>query len=112
MREISKRTAAFSTAIAGFALIGSACGHSGGPSPSVTVSTTVATSPLTAGMTATSAGPLTEMTGVNGAVFSISGPILDRYNSLNDTAKKDLGLPTGNQVTNPDGGIYQRSTAA
>jgi uncharacterized protein with LGFP repeats len=47
------------------------------------------------------------MTGANGAVFPVSGPILDKYNSLDDKAKKDLGAPTHEQVTNPDGGIWQ-----
>jgi uncharacterized protein with LGFP repeats len=48
------------------------------------------------------------MTGANGAVYAVQGPILDKYNSLDDKARKDLGAPTGNQQTNPDGGIYQQ----
>jgi uncharacterized protein with LGFP repeats len=48
------------------------------------------------------------MTGANGAAYTVSGPILDKYNSLDDKAKKDLGGPTGNEQTNPDGGIYQQ----
>ncbi len=47
------------------------------------------------------------MTGANGAVYTVSGPILDKYNSLDDKAKKDLGPPTHEQVTNMDGGIWQ-----
>ena len=47
------------------------------------------------------------MTGPNGAVYTVSGPILDKYNSLDDKAKKDLGPPTHEQVTNTDGGIWQ-----
>ena len=114
MHEITKRTAAFSIAIAGFALIGSACNHtnntSGTSSPatsSATASsaTTSATSPAAA--TTTAAGPSTQMTGANGTAFAVSGPILDKYNSLDDKAKKDLGAPTHEQVTNPDGGIWQ-----
>jgi uncharacterized protein with LGFP repeats len=104
MREITKQTVALSIAIAGFALIGSACGHtsnSGGTSSSATTSAMAAT-------TTTSPGPSTELTGANGAVFTITGIILDKYNSLGDKAKKDLGAPTGNQITTPDGGIYQQ----
>jgi hypothetical protein len=48
------------------------------------------------------------MTGANGAVYAVQGPILDKYNSLDEKARKDLGAPTGNQQTNPDGGIYQQ----
>jgi uncharacterized protein with LGFP repeats len=48
------------------------------------------------------------MTGANGAVYPVSGPILDKYNSLDEKAKKDLGAPIANQQTNPDGGIYQQ----
>jgi uncharacterized protein with LGFP repeats len=48
------------------------------------------------------------MTGANGTAYTVQGPILDKYNSLDDKARKDLGAPTGNQQTNPDGGIYQQ----
>lgn len=47
------------------------------------------------------------MKGPNGAVFAVLGPILEKYNSLSDTAKKDLGMPTYEQVTNTDGGVWQ-----
>jgi uncharacterized protein with LGFP repeats len=48
------------------------------------------------------------MTGANGAVYTVEGPILAKYQSLPDDKKKDMGAPTGNQQTNPDGGIYQQ----
>jgi uncharacterized protein with LGFP repeats len=115
MHEITKRTAAFSIAIVGFALLGSACtktNTSSGTSPSATSSATAtsATTSASAGTTATTtaAGPSTQMTGANGAVYPVSGPILDKYNSLDEKAKKDLGAPIANQQTNPDGGIYQQ----
>jgi uncharacterized protein with LGFP repeats len=47
------------------------------------------------------------MTGANGASFTVSGPILEKYNSLNESQKKDLGKPTANTVTNTDGGVWQ-----
>jgi uncharacterized protein with LGFP repeats len=47
------------------------------------------------------------MTGPNGTPYTVSGPILDKYNSLDDKAKKDLGAPTHEQVTNTDGGVWQ-----
>ena len=113
MREITKRTAAFSIVIAGSALIGSACHHAntGGnaiSSATSAVSSVIASPTTTAAATPTAAGPTTQMTGANGAVYPVSGPILDKFNSLDDKSKKDLGAPIGNQLTNPDGGIYQQ----
>jgi uncharacterized protein with LGFP repeats len=111
MREITKRTAAFSIAIVGFALIGSACSKTSttsGTSTSATSSATSSSATSSAAATTTAAGPSTQMTGANGAVYAVSGPILDKYNSLDEKAKKDLAAPTGNQQTNPDGGIYQQ----
>jgi uncharacterized protein with LGFP repeats len=111
MREITKRTAAFSAAIAGFALIASGC-HATKSNQATSSATTSATSSATPGAaapTGPSAAPsTTQMTGANGAVYPVQGPILDKYNSLDDKARKDLGAPTGNQQTNPDGGIYQQ----
>jgi uncharacterized protein with LGFP repeats len=48
------------------------------------------------------------MTGANGTAYAVSGPILDKYNSLDEKARKDLGAPTREQVSNPDGGIWQQ----
>jgi uncharacterized protein with LGFP repeats len=115
MREIAKRTAAFSAAIAGFALIGAGCHAtksnettSPATSPTTSVTTTSASPGSPATTTPGAAASTTQMTGANGAVFAVQGPILDKYNSLDDKARKDLGAPTGNQQTNPDGGIYQQ----
>ncbi|HTQ20083.1 hypothetical protein [Mycobacterium sp.] len=47
------------------------------------------------------------MTGANGTVYPVGGPILAKYNSLDEKARKDLGTPTHEQVTNTDGGIWQ-----
>ena len=109
-REITKRTAAFSIAIAGFALIDSACSHTNnasGTSSSATSSATSSSATSSAAATTTPAGPSTQMTGANGAVYVVQGPILDKYNSLNEKARKDLGAPRHAQVTNLDGGIFQ-----
>jgi len=111
MRDITKQTAAFSIAIAAFALIGSACSQkstTSGTSTSATSSATSSSETSSAAATTTAAGPSTQMTGANGAAYTVQGPILDKYNSLDDKAKKDLAAPTGNQQTNPDGGIYQQ----
>jgi uncharacterized protein with LGFP repeats len=111
MREITKRTAAFSIAIAGFALIGSACSHTSNTSGTSTSASSPAMSSSatsSAAATTTAAGPSTQMTGANGTAYTVSGPILDKYNSLDEKARKDLGAPTREQVTNPDGGIWQQ----
>jgi hypothetical protein len=110
MREISKGTAAFSIAIASFALIGSACSHTSstsGTSASATTSASSATSSATTGSSATTTVPSTQMTGANGTAYTVSGPILAKYNTLDEKAKKDLGAPTRDQVTNTDGGVWQ-----
>ncbi|HWS92401.1 MAG TPA: hypothetical protein VN306_07890 [Mycobacterium sp.] len=112
MRATTKRTAAFSAAIAAFAMIGAGCSHATKTSGTTTSATTSATSSAAESSTTTSASAAapstTQMTGANGTAYAVSGPILDKYNSLDDKAKKDLGAPTGNQQTNPDGGIYQQ----
>jgi uncharacterized protein with LGFP repeats len=112
MREITKRTAVFSAAITGFALIGAGCSHatkSGETTTSATTSVTSSATPGAAAPTAPSVAPsTTQMTGANGTAYAVQGPILDKYNSLDEKARKDLGAPTGNQQTNPDGGVYQQ----
>jgi uncharacterized protein with LGFP repeats len=47
------------------------------------------------------------MTGANGTAYPVQGPILEKYNSLDEKARKDLGSPTHEQVTNTDGGVWQ-----
>jgi uncharacterized protein with LGFP repeats len=112
MRAITKRTAAFSAAIAGFALIGAGCSHATKSGETTTSATTSVTSSATTGTAATtseSAAPsTTQMTGANGTAYAVEGAILAKYNSLDEKARKDLGAPTGNEQKNPDGGIYQQ----
>lgn len=107
MRTILRRTAAFSAAIAGVALIGTGCGHTTKSSGSTASTTTISAS--ASAMASTSAAPTTtQMTGANGAVYTIEGPILSKYEALPPSAKNDLGAPTGDQQKNPDGGVYQQ----
>lgn len=113
MRAMTTRAAAFSAAIVGFALIGAGCGHANKSNEttgsSVTSSvTTSASAGSSATTSASAAAPSTQITGANGTAYTVQGPILDKYNSLDEKARKDLGAPTGNQQTNPDGGIYQQ----
>lgn len=102
MRKVTKRAAAFSAAIAGVALIGSGCqgsdenkGNEATTTPSATTSSTVAETPETTTEpgTATESGApsSTQMAGENGMEYTVSGPILEKYNSLDDTAQGYLG---------------------
>lgn len=111
MRESVKRTAAFAAAIAGFALIGSGCSHgnkssetAGSATASVTSSTTTQTATATESASPTS----TQIPGANGTAYPVEGPILAKYLSLDETARKSLGAPTGDEQKNPDGGVYQQ----
>jgi uncharacterized protein with LGFP repeats len=112
MRAITKRTAAFSAAIAAFAMIGAGCSHANKSSETTTSATTSATSSTPAESSTTTsqsaAQSTTQMTGANGTAYTVEGSILTKYQSLDEKARKDLGAPTGNQQTNPDGGVYQQ----
>jgi uncharacterized protein with LGFP repeats len=112
MRAITKRTAAFSAAIAGVGLIGAGCHATKEKAGETASSASSVISSAVAGPSATtgeSAAPSsTQMTGANGTAYTVEGPILAKYGSLDETAKKSLGAPTGNEQKNPDGGIYQQ----
>ena len=134
MREITKRTAAFSAALAAFALIGSGC-HAKQKAGEIAGSATSAISSISESVAAPAQTPATEtpgatapspgaaapspspgaaapspttMTGSNGAPFTVEGPVLAKYNSLTDSARKDLGAPKDNQQKTRDGGVYQQ----
>jgi uncharacterized protein with LGFP repeats len=114
MREITKRTAAFSAAIAGFALIGSGCHatKSNETTSSATTSASVTSSatPGAAAPTGPSAAPsTTQITGANGTPYTVEGPILAKFQSLTDAQRKDLGAPYDNEKKTLDGsGTYQQ----
>lgn len=118
MREITKRTAAFSVALAGFALIGGGCSKSNNAGQTTSPASSSVTSSATAGSsaspapsestTASGAPSSTQINGANGTPYTVEGPILAKYNALDDKARKDLGAPTGNEQKNPDGGVYQQ----
>ncbi|HET9877397.1 MAG TPA: hypothetical protein VFQ37_16820 [Mycobacterium sp.] len=50
----------------------------------------------------------TQMQGKDGKEYTVEGPILEKYNSLDATAKQNLGEPKGDEQKNPDGGVYQQ----
>ena len=115
MREITKRTAAFSIAIAAFGLVGSACSHNNSNSgSSSSASTSAASSPASsetssASAATTPAGPSTQINGANGTPYTVQGPILAKFQTLNDAQKKDLGAPYDNEKKTLDGsGSYQQ----
>ena len=112
MRAITKRTVAFTAAIAGFALIGSGC-HANKSNEATNSSTTSAMSSSMMSSSATSsaaAGPTsTQIPGANGTPYTVQGPILAKYQSLTADQLKDLGKPYDNELKTKDGtGSYQQ----
>jgi uncharacterized protein with LGFP repeats len=124
MRKTTQRAAAFSAALAGIALIGSGCqssndkgsealssASSAGSAASSAVSSVLGqpdTSAESGSPTESGAASSTQMQGADGKEYTVSGPILTKYDSLDPTDKQSLGEPTANAQTNPDGGIYQQ----
>jgi uncharacterized protein with LGFP repeats len=115
MRDITKRTAAVSIAIAAFGLVGSACSHNNSTSGSSSSASTSAASSSassetsSAAATTAPAGPSTQINGANGTPYTVQGPILTKFQSLNDAQKKDLGAPYDNEKKTLDGsGSYQQ----
>jgi uncharacterized protein with LGFP repeats len=113
MREITKRTAAFSVAIAGFALVGSACSHdnnaSGTSSSAASSAMSSAAASSSAAAATTSAAATTTIPGANGTQYTVQGPILAKYQSLTADQLKDLGKPYDNEQKTKDGsGVYQQ----
>jgi uncharacterized protein with LGFP repeats len=115
MRKITKPAAAISAAFVGIALIGSGCSQANKEkvshatsSASSVISSVLSEAPTASGTATESPAPsTTQIAGADGKEYTVEGPILDKYNSLNQTAKTDLGKPTGNEQKNPDGGVYQ-----
>jgi uncharacterized protein with LGFP repeats len=58
----------------------------------------------------TAAAPTsTQIAGKNGTEYTVEGPILAKWETLNDEQKKDLGAPYDNQKpTGDNSGVYQQ----
>jgi uncharacterized protein with LGFP repeats len=112
MRAMTKRTSAFVTGIAVVALIGAGCHATKQKASEISSSASSVISSVTSSAAATtgqSAAPSsTQIAGANGTEYTVEGPILAKYDSLDEKARKDLGAPTGNEQKNPDGGVYQQ----
>lgn len=115
MRAISKRTASFSVAIAVFALIGAGCHQSNKSSQSSSSAASSSSSAMTSSAAAMSpsmampAPTSTQIAGKNGKEYTVEGPILAKWDTLNDEQKKDLGAPYDNQKNTADNsGVYQQ----
>jgi uncharacterized protein with LGFP repeats len=51
----------------------------------------------------------TQIAGKNGTEYTVEGPILAKWETLNDAQKKDLGAPYDNQKNTADNtGVYQQ----
>jgi uncharacterized protein with LGFP repeats len=110
MHTTKYRAAALPAVVAAIALISVGCEHKTGADHSVSSASSAASSVLSS-ITATSpAQPSpTQIPGKNGSLYTIEGPILAKWNTLNDTQKKDLGAPFDNQKSTLDNsGVYQQ----
>ena len=111
--RVTKRTASFSVAIAVFALVGAGCHQSdksstssGSAASSSAASSSAAAAPTTSAAAAPSS---TQIPGKNGTEYTVEGPILAKWETLNDEQKKDLGAPYDNQKNTLDNtGVYQQ----
>ncbi|MBS9533880.1 hypothetical protein KIH27_09820 [Mycobacterium sp. M1] len=115
MRKATQRAAAVSAAVVGIALIGTGCSATKEKADeALSSASSVASSASSVISSAVSkpeegeAASSTEMTGADGKEYTVAGPILAKLDSLDATAKQDLGEPTGNEQKNPDGGVYQQ----
>jgi uncharacterized protein with LGFP repeats len=114
MRAVTKRTASFSIAIAVFALVGAGC-HQADNKSSSSSSSAMSSSAMTSSAameptTSAAAAPSsTQIPGKNGTEYTVEGPILAKWETLNDEQKKDLGAPYDNQKNTLDNtGVYQQ----
>ncbi|HEX4393043.1 MAG TPA: hypothetical protein VH084_16115, partial [Mycobacterium sp.] len=64
------------------------------------------TSAIATGPSAT-APTSTQIAGANGTQYTVEGPILAKYLSLDAATRKALGAPTGNEDKHADGGGFQ-----
>lgn len=114
MRKGTKRAAAVSAAVLGVALIGTGCEStkekgnealSSASSAASQASSAVSSAINEPGESATPS--TTQMAGKDGTQYNVSGPILEKYDTLDQAHKDDLGAPMGEMKETPDGGHYQ-----
>ena len=106
MHSITKRTAVLSAATAAIALFGAGCTHATKTGQTASSATSSVTSAIAAGPSAT-APSSTQIAGANGMQYTVEGPILAKYLSLDAATRKALGAPTGNEDKHPDGRGFQ-----
>lgn len=116
MRKATQRAAAVSAAVLGIAMIGTGCDNTkekasealSSASSVASSASSVISSAVSTPAEESEAASSTEMTGADGKEYTVAGPILAKLDSLDATAKQDLGEPTGAEQKNPDGGVYQQ----
>jgi uncharacterized protein with LGFP repeats len=106
MHSIAKRTAVLSAATAAVALIGAGCSHTTKAGQTASSAPSSVTSAIATGPSATAATS-TQIAGANGTEYTVEGPILAKYQSLDAATRKALGAPTGNEDKHADGGGIQ-----
>jgi uncharacterized protein with LGFP repeats len=104
MRSIAKRTVVLSAATAAVALIGAGCSHTTKAGQTASSAPSSVTSAIATGPSA-AAPTSTQIAGANGTEYTVEGPILAKYQSLDAATRKALGAPTGNEDKHADGGF-------
>ncbi|BBZ24137.1 LGFP repeat-containing protein [Mycolicibacter hiberniae] len=117
MRKATQRAAAVSAAVLGVALIGTGCnsttkdktnGALSSASSIASSASSVISSAVSTPEEESAAPSSTVIAGADGKEYTVAGPILAKWDSLDAAAKEALGAPTGAEQKNPDGGVYQQ----
>jgi uncharacterized protein with LGFP repeats len=110
MYRTKYRAAALPVVVGAIALIGVGCGHKTDAGHSVSSASSAASSVISSATATQPAAPSsTQIAGKNGTEYTVQGPILAKWETLNDAQKKDLGAPYDNQKNTLDNsGVYQQ----
>lgn len=110
MRVRKLHATALPVAVGIVALAAVGCSHKTGDAPSLSSASSAASSAISSITAPPSEKPsATQIPGKNGTPYTVEGPILAKWNTLNDVQKKDLGAPYDNQKDTLDrSGVYQQ----
>ena len=110
MRIKNLHVTALPVAVGVIASVAVGCSHKTGDAPSLSSASSAASSAISSITASPSEKPsTTQIPGKNGTPYTVEGPILAKWNTLNDVQKKDLGAPYDNQKETLDrSGVYQQ----
>lgn len=108
MRSSTKKAAAISALALGFALVGAGCQSSSDEADSTTTTVATETDVIEETTEVVVEETTTVIPGADGTEYEVSGVILEKWESLEESAQTDLGAPIDVVQTNDDGGVYQQ----